>query len=205
MIGAGAGAAIGGAIGGGTGLIGSAISARMARQDARESRKWQERMSSTAYQRATGDLRKAGLNPMLAYMQGGASTPPGAMPSYKGIDLGGPEGAAAALGILKLRNESRMVGEQANKIAAETKAIDAKQPVLDIQRDVYTELHKALKLIQSGYHSSGTAKQTNNYLQNLGAAGGSIMDFLSTLSKPLNDADKRPAQFYDEPMGVNRR
>jgi len=41
----------------------------------REQRDWEEKMSSSAYQRATQDLAKAGLNPMLAYSQGGASTP----------------------------------------------------------------------------------------------------------------------------------
>lgn len=46
---------------------------------AKQQMDFQERMANTSYQRAIGDMSAAGLNPMLAYHQGGAASPSGAM------------------------------------------------------------------------------------------------------------------------------
>lgn len=77
------GASIGGAIGGGLDsvLAGSASNA-MAADEAQRNREFQAEMSNTAYQRAVADMKAAGLNPMLAYQQGGASSPSGSMASF---------------------------------------------------------------------------------------------------------------------------
>jgi len=59
--------------------------------EAQKSRDYQTQMSNTQYQRAVGDMEAAGLNPMLAYSQGGAGTPSGATAS-----AGAPSGATAS-------------------------------------------------------------------------------------------------------------
>lgn len=58
---------------------------------AQQNRDFQERMRATQYQTVVGDLKSAGLNPMLAYSQGSAGTPAGSMAS-------GQPGTASRLG-----------------------------------------------------------------------------------------------------------
>lgn len=64
--------------------------------EALANRDFQERMSNTSYQRAVKDMMASGLNPMLAYSQGGASTPSGSAGSAPAAIPMGNKGTAAA-------------------------------------------------------------------------------------------------------------
>lgn len=68
--------------------------------EAAKNRAWQEQMSNTSYQRAVEDMRKAGINPILAYTQGGASTPGGAQGTIGSASMG--MASSSALGATAL-------------------------------------------------------------------------------------------------------
>lgn len=71
---------------------------------AKRQQDFQEEMSNTSYRRAVRDMYGAGLNPMLAYQQGGASTPSGASAS-PGRSIAESSSTAAQLKTLAVQRE----------------------------------------------------------------------------------------------------
>lgn len=106
-------------------------------REAEKARDWEERMSNTSWQRGVQDMKAAGLNPMLAFSQGGASTPSTTAANVIPED-------AAARGVSSAGSKA-MLALQAEQMQAQTSNIKAQttQTELETRIRAWDEMYAA--------------------------------------------------------------
>ena len=87
-------------------------------QEARHVERYNAAMSGSAMQRRVEDLRAAGLNPILAADQGGASSPSGVVAPSAPADVGGAINSALAL--KRFDKEMTLLDEQISNVKSDT-------------------------------------------------------------------------------------
>lgn len=112
--------------------------------EAQKERDWQTAMSNTAYQRSVADMRAAGINPILAYSQGGASATSGAVASStpnSALNLGSLlDGVGNILGTVL--NADMRSDAQAQKAAIDLMRFNDSHSAIDVQNKYYSTLNK---------------------------------------------------------------
>jgi hypothetical protein len=154
------------AIGGATGLLGGILQNKANKAASARQMEFQERMSSSAYQRGMADMKKAGLNPILAYSKGGASTPGGS--TYQAQNIG----QAATQGAQTASNASNIAAQ------AEINRNNAKMSDLDAQ---------AFAKVGYGPQYSQSSSMGQVLGQQLKKIIGTVSNNSTTFNKTLKD------------------
>lgn len=150
---------IGPIIGAGASLIGGALTNQAQKQQAnaamdfsaaqtQQQMDFQERMRSTQYQTAVQDLIAAGLNPMLAYTQGGAGTPSGGAAVGQQATLRNPaEGLASSayqLGMIRADQDLK----EANTIESIARTAREEETAKNLDADTKLKILEAPNVSQ---------------------------------------------------------
>lgn len=211
------GGPIGGLVGGGLGGVGDYLLGQKGQRDtnaasaqmAQKQMDFQERMRNTSYQAAVKDMEAAGLNPMLAYSQGGASVPSGAMGVVGNVQqagmnsaLSGVQMAQGAQAIAASKAQTDQVVAQTEKIKSETMERSLNTAYLRAQLDklgVDTDLSSAnVGNVLTDTRKKEIENEVSMYRHGAHKAGG----YRAEVEQKIEDARRAKAEATSSEMGL---
>lgn len=125
-----AAATIGGAL---IGRKGQKDANKANREEAGKNRKFQERMRNTEWQAAVTDMKAAGINPAVAYSQGGASAPSGSVAAKQESETEGMVGTAQAVQLQQQQLKLLRAQTDNVKLDGLDKGLGLRQKNMDLQ------------------------------------------------------------------------
>lgn len=131
------------AIGGMMGFLGGERANKINQREAQKNRDFQERMRNTSWQAAVEDMRQAGINPALAYSQGGAASPGGATAAPA------ENTSASALQAAQARKSLNLLDAQIAKTVQEGRSAEAAAEIDQTRKNFLTTTFEA-----NGYRSA---------------------------------------------------
>ena len=159
-----------GALGAGASLAGGILANNASAKAAKEMMEFQEKMFRSRYQMTMADMRKAGLNPILAGSMGVGSSPTGA--SYEAQNVGAGVADALQAGASSARSVKLMRQELRNLKATEQKIHEEKAAASASAMRNRFEAEQARQLSLSGAYdemakvTATSAKQVMQILRN---------------------------------------
>jgi hypothetical protein len=162
-------------------LLGSELDYRRNKKMASRQMAFQERMSNTAYQRAVADMRKAGINPIMASKLGGASTPTGASMTSSGLSNLGSK----AIQSMATAKQMQLTDAQITNTGSQTdvnksvKRLNSAKAIVEMLKATNQELQNSV--LAKNIVNAGKLSQWQIQYTPFNQAGSQLLDIFNSM------------------------